>query len=390
MKQILRINRRLDAPQELIFVKLLVTMGAATIFASSSLYFSSLGVSDSTIGLATGFVMVINLVFALLIPVILEKVDLTKILFVSTISFALALFVFGSVNKALFVFGIYVVTRILLSLFASAYSVLFHDDSNSKSDYRKNKALASSIVNFAWMIVPFIATLIISQYSFAVLYYCGALITFLAAIILIIQKVPEIRKKRKSIDYNLLNNISYFFSRSTLRKIYFINAGVSLWWTFIFVFFVLFMKEAGYSNTSIGIFLTLTQLPLFLFEFKSYILVDKFKYKLPYVISYTIMALTMTALLLFGINNATLFLVVMTSLCLVFLEPSTEMYLYEHLKLTDEEKVQPIYETSEIVGSAFIRLLLGLVLIHFASSYTFGIMALLLLWLSFYSRKIKD
>jgi hypothetical protein len=80
----------------------------------------------------------------------------------------------------------------------------------------------------------------------------------------------------------------------------------------------------------------------------------------------------------------------MTSLCLVFLEPSTEMYLYEHTNLKDEEKVQPIYETSEIVGSAFIRLLIGLVLIFFASTYTFGIMALILLWLSFYSRKIKN
>ncbi len=390
MKQILKINRRLDAPQELIFVRLLVTMGAATIVTTSSLYFSSLGISDSTIGLATGIVMLINLFFALFIPIILERTDLTKIIFVSTISFAVALILFGSVNKALLVFVIYVITRILLSLFASAYSVLFHDDSKSKIDYRKNKALSSSIINFAWMIVPFFATLIVSQYSFSILYYCGALITFLAVIILIIQKVPEQRKNRKTIDFNLLINIKYFFSKSSLRKIYFINAGVNLWWTFIFVFFVLFMKDAGYSNASIGIFLTLTQLPLFLLEFKTYVLVDKFKYRIPYIFCYLAMAFTMAILLVFGINDATLFLVIATSLCLVFLEPSTEMYLYEHVKLIDEEKVQPIYETSELVGSAFIRLLLGLVLIHFTTTYTFGIMAVILLFLSFYSRKIKN
>lgn len=390
MKQILKINRRLDAPQELIFVRLLVTMGAATIVATSSLYFSSLGMSDSAIGLATGFVMLVNLGFALFLPIILEKIDLTKILVYSTVSFALALVVFGSLNSALLVFLVYTISRILLSLFASAYSVLFHDDSNSKSDYRKNKALASSITNFAWMIVPFFATLIVSQYSFSVLYYCGALISLLAAVMLLIQKVPEVHKNRKSIDFNLLENIRYYFSRATLRRIYFIYAGVSLWWTFIFVFLILFMKEAGYSNTAIGVFLTLTQLPLFLLEFKSYVLVEKFKYRVPYVLCYFIMALSMLAMLVFGINNATLVLVTITSLCLVFLEPSAEMYLYEHLDIQDEEKVQPIYETSEIVGSAFIRLLLGLFLLTFASTYAFGIMAVLLLWLSFYSRKIED
>jgi MFS family permease len=390
MKQILKLNRRLDAPQELIFVRLLVTIGAATIVASSSLYFSSLGMSDSAIGLATGFIMLISLVFALFVPIILQKVDLTKILFFSTVSFSLALVLFGSIDKVFLVFIIYVATRILVSLFANAYSVLFHDESNSKSDYRKNRSLSSSINNFAWMVVPFFATLIISQYSFTVLYYCGAIISFLAAMILVIQKVPEVHKYRKSIDLNIIKNIRFYFSHSALRKIYFINVGINVWWTFIFVFFVLFMKEAGYSNTTIGIFLTLTQLPLFLFEFKSYILVDKFKYRIPYVVCYMIMTLTMTALLFFGINNATLFLVIITSLCLVFLEPSTEMYLYEHLRLKDEEKVQPIYETSEIIGSAFIRLLLGLTLVHFASTYTFGIMAVILVLLSLYSRTVKN
>ena len=133
-----------------------------------------------------------------------------------------------------------------------------------------------------------------------------------------------------------------------------------------------------------------TQLPLFLFEFKTNVLVEKFKYRKPFVVSYSIMALTMIALLIFGINIATLAILTVASLCLVFLEPAREMYLYEKLNKSDEEKVQPVYMSADIIAGTILRIVIGIVLIALSSAASYVIMAISMLVIAWYCRNVED
>ena len=386
MKQILRPSYRLDTPQELILVRILVTMGAATIVATFSLYLRSLGMSNSQIGIVTSVVMSINLLFALSIPAILNRFNLEKILFWTILCFAFILMLFGNSSIAMVALIFYILARLLLSLFYSAYSILFHDESPNPIMYKKNQALNGSLVNFSWMIVPFFSTLIISQYSFSTLYMIGAIVSLIALTILLVQKVPEKHKKRTKQNTSIHKNIKLYFSLKRLRDIYLISLGVNVWWAFIFVFVTLYLKEAGYSTAFIGGFLTLSQTPLFLLEFKMYKVVEKFKYRIPLVFCYSYMALMLLSTSIFGLNIVTMGLLLSGSFCLAFIEPAREMYLYEKLKLSDEEKFQPVYATAEIVGNMFIRLSIGLILVVFAASASFIFMACfmaLLAWLSY-------
>jgi MFS family permease len=389
MRQILRINRRLNAPQELILVRLLVTLGAASIVATSSLYLKSLGMSDAAIGLSTGLIMVINLLFALTLPLFLYRFNLTNILFTTTIGFAVTLAAFGSMNRALFALLFYVLGRLLLSLFSSAYSILFHDDSVSPSSYRKNRALSGSLINFSWMIMPFFATLIIGQFSFTILYVLAAAICLCGAVVLKLQTVPEkIKKAPKHIG--IFKNIKFYFTQKKLRDIYLISAGVDIWWVFIFVFVTLFLKENGYSTAAIGAYLTLGQLPLFLFEFKAYTLVEKYRFKAPFINSFSFMAFAMIVAAFFGLNPVTLGIFIFTSLFLVFVEPAREMYLYENTAPKDEERVQPVYATAELVGSIIIRLTIGLILVWANETAAYVVMAVIMSCIALHNRSIKD
>ena len=390
MKQILRISHRLNAPQELILVRLLVTLGAASIVATSSLYLKSLGMSDAAIGISTGVIMVINLIFALTLPLFLYRFNLTKILFVTIIGFTITLAAFGSINQAMFALLFYVLGRLLLSLFTSAYSILFHDDSAGPNDYRKNQALSGSLINFSWMIMPFFATLIIGQFSFTILYIMAAAICLCGAVVLKLQPVPEKMKNYSTKSKNIFKNIGYYFSQKKLRDVYIVSAGVDMWWVFIFVFVTLFLKENGYSTAAIGAYLTLGQLPLFLFEFKTYKLVEKYRYKAPFINSFSFMTLAMIVAAIFGLTMFTLGVFIFASLFLVFLEPAREMYLYEHISTKDEERVQPVYATAELVGSIVVRLSIGLLLLWANETAAYIVMAAIMATIALHNRTIKE
>jgi len=389
MKHMIRMHRHLDAPQELIVVRLLVMMGSAAVSATTSLYLKSLGLSDSTIGIATGVIMAVNLGFVIMLPKILEKYSLNSVLLSSIVGFAISLVLFGSIKNASIALCIYGATRLLLSAFATSYSILFHDDSPSEESFRKNQSLAGSLGNFSWMFAPFVASVIVVQYSFFILYIISAAIVVLAIIILRLQKIPEPHKKHRP-STSILTNIKTYFSSKHLRDAYIMNASVSIWWSFMFAFVTLYMNEAGFSTAAIGVFLTLTQLPLFLFEFKTHVIVDKFRYKRPMILAHSALAIAMIIVAIFGLHIATLGILIAASLAIVYLEPAREMYLYGKIDISKEEKIQPIYLTAEMLSSMILRISVGVILLVLPAQATYLAVALVMGLIAFHSRTIKD
>ncbi len=391
MRKFVKGHTHLNAPQELILVRLLTTVGAAVIVATVSLYLHDLGMSAGAIGVATAVVMIINLLFALWLPALLETVNLGKILIGSTFCFALSIFVFGQVKHAVFALFLYLIGRLLLSAFISAYSILFRDDSPSKKVYRQNVALAGSLVNFSWMIAPFLATLIIDRYSFSILYIIGGSVALLSTLIMVMQTIPVREKKRHNIDSDIVKNIRHYMSQKRLRDAYLLGGGVDMYWVFIFVFLTVFLKDSGLDTAEIGLLLTITQMPLFLLEFRTYKVVDRFKYRLPFTIAYAFIAFVMLIFAVLGPTSIiSLLFLVMASFSTAFLEPAREMYLYEKLNTLEEERVQPIYATSELTGSIFIRLVIGLVLLAFQPVVSFVLMGIFMGYLAIRASGIKN
>ena len=75
---------------------------------------------------------------------------------------------------------------------------------------------------------------------------------------------------------------------------------------------------------------------------------------------------------------------------MVFVEPAREMYLYEKLNRLEEEKVQPVYATSELTGSIFIRLFIGLILIFFQPGVSFVFMSLFMAYLTLIASRVRN
>lgn len=389
MKSFAKGRYHLNAPQEIIVVRLLTTMGMATLVTVTSLLFLSLGLSYSAIGFITSSAYVSSFIFGLLLPPILEKHNIEKLLVIGISIFAAILIMLGFSSSALVAVILFIGARTTVLLIDNTASILFKDDSGSRKSFFKNQALSGSLVNLGWVVAPLLAGFLIERQSFAFAYTVGGCFVFLGALYLLLNPVPVKEKVYKKHENTLTSSVRFYFSKKHLRDAYLMVSGINIWWGYIFTFVTLFMIDNGYSSSSIGLFITATQIPLFLLEFKSHLIAERFKFKLPFFVSYLIMAAASFAVFLFPFGLISLALMITGSLALIFIEPGSELFIYEGLAPEDEERVYPIYSTAKIAGSILVRLVVSIVVLVFSFKASFVAVGLMMAFLAYRATKIR-
>ncbi len=129
----------------------------------------------------------------------------------------------------------------------------------------------------------------------------------------------------------------------------------------------IFMLRGGYSDASIGLYIALTQLPLFLLEFKTVGYVAKYGFKRIFTLSYVSLTI-ICALSFFAFSShlaIALGLILAGSIAMSFLEPISDLFFFSKVSLLEEEKTYPIYATSSPVGGMLSKVLPGLILVAF-------------------------
>ena len=159
-------------------------------------------------------------------------------------------------------------------------------------------------------------------------------------------------------------------------------------WTFI----PIFMFKEGYSGGTIGLFIALTQLPLFLLEFKTVGFLKKFGFRKIFAAAYGTLAIV--SLISFFLLDAhfTLMLgiILAASLALSFIEPLSNLFFFSKVSLLEEERGYPIYSTSFLVGSMSSKLLPGLLLLVLYDKFIFVLAGLLMSFIAIRALSIKS
>jgi hypothetical protein len=199
-------------------------------------------------------------------------------------------------------------------------------------------------------------------------------------------------KKRKRLDIKIKDNLKFYLSNVQLRIAYLQKFGVDLWWGFIWIFIPIFMLKEGYSGASIGLFLALTQLPLFLFEYKTVGSVAKYGFRKIFITSYVSLALICLLSFFFfdSYSVIALGLILLGSLALSFLEPISDLFFFSKVSLLEEEKAYPIYSTSSPIGSMVSRIIPGLALLIFYDKAVFVIVGFLMCFIAYRALAIKE
>lgn len=370
---------------ELVISATLFSLGYAVAIVGIPLYFIKIGLSGSQIGIFMGAVSLVMAATALYLPPILEKYNQRKTLIFSAFFSSTCFAMFGLTKSAPLAILLLALAQVSLHANYSALIVLFKDSTRTLQEFTKNTGLLGSFDNFGWFIGPMLGGLALNAFGFRGMFILAGSLTALGGIYALLFPFKTVVKKRIKLDGDIRANIRYYLSKPHLRIAYTQKLGIDLWWGLVWTFIPIFMLKGGYSGAAIGVFIALTQLPLFLFEFKTVDFVKKYGFKRIFTSCYVGLTLICGLSFLFmpSYLSVVLGLVLFGSLALSFLEPISDVFFFSKLSLLEEEKAYPTYSTASPIGGTVAKVLPGVALIFFADKAVFLAIGALLLFITY-------
>ncbi len=376
---------------ELVTSKVLFSLGHSVAAVGIPLYLVNLGLSDAQIGISIGVISLLIAALSLNLPQILEKFNQRKLLISSAFLAGLSFVLFGFAEHIALSLIFLALGQISLHVNSSALIVLFKDSTRSRKEFTKDTGLLGSFTNLGWFIGPLLGGLTLSVAGFEGVFILAGGLTMLGGLYVLLFPFKTMVKNRPQLDTKVKANLKFYLANPQLRIAYLLKFGVDLWWGFVFTFIIIFMLKGGYDSAAIGLFIALTQLPLFLFEFKTVNFVARYGFRRIFIVSYASLAfICLLSFFLFESHLAiVLGLVLLGSLALSFLEPVSDLFFFSKVTLLEEEKTYPVYETSSLLGSVISRIFPGLVLIIFYDQAVFALMGLLMCFIVYRALAVK-
>ena len=337
LNKILLKNYLLDKSNDLILIKLFLSFGMAIISILPTLYLRHLGLSNSEIGLLMGGTLFLSILISMFTTAFLERINEYKIFVTSIIVPAICL-VFILIFENLYFFIFYLILLSIFNTFKNnSFSIIFRDVTK-KSEYSKKQGLMYALLNIGWFVGPLLAGLILENYSFFETFGLALMFITISIIISLAIKFDLKVKDRIIYDNNIIENFKYYIKRKKLNKAYLINFGSGIWYTLIFTFMPLYILDSGLGEAWVGIFISLTQLPLVLIQLKLGYFIEKFGTK--NLMKYSYIYLIIVSILCFISPNVYTIMVLLmsTAVALGFIEPLRDIYFFKSVKSIDEEK----------------------------------------------------
>ena len=374
---------------ELVVSRMLLSLGQAVTTVGIPLFFIDLGMSDASFGIFMGFAALLAALTSLFSPPLLERYNQLRILILTTALSGVAFILLGF-SGILLAITLVILHNIGVTLATNSQSILFKDSTRSKTEFRRDMGLMGSLLNLSWFIGPLLGGYVLSVSGTTGLFILAGILCVLSSVYISIQPFKARHKNRSIIDNNLRENIKNYIQNRTLRIAFFQRMGIMVWWGFIWTFMPIFMLENNYSVSQIGIFIALTQLPLFLLEFKTTFAAAKFSYRWIFIACYGILSLLTIFASISSNYDWILIVMIVASLSLAFLEPITDLFFFDNVSLIDEEKTYPLYAISSLAGSALVKISVGATLLLLPNSAAFGAMAIIMGFIAFNALGIKE
>lgn len=382
----------LSPTYELITSKILFSLGYAVATVGVPLYFVQHGLKDAQIGIFTGLIGIITITASLYLPPILERIDQRKLLMASafTSSISFLLFVFApTIAISLLCLAL---AQVSLHVNGSALNILFKDSTRSKEELTRDAGLLGSFTNLGWFVGPILGGLSLTTFGFEGVFMLAASLISVGALYIFLFPFKTVIKQRSQLDTALKANIRFYIANPQLRIAYLQGLGVDFWWGLMWTFIPIFMFKEGYSGGAIGLFIALTQLPLFLLEFKTVGFLGKYGFRKIFAAAYgTLAVISLASFFILDVNfTLALGIILVASLALSFIEPLSNLFFFSKVSLLEEERGYPVYATSFLVGNMSAKLLPGLILVALYDKFIFILAAALMGFIAYRALAIKS
>ncbi|MFH1425264.1 MAG: MFS transporter [archaeon] len=362
-------------------------LAAALISTVWALYLDSFFHSIAAVGFITSFLALISFGIHFAIIPLIEKSNKAKLYASSMFFYGLMYIILIFTNKVIPLIIFATIITILQAIRIATFGIIIKD--KSKNKLTRNEGIIYTFFNIAFLVGPLVAGFIAENYSINFVFALSSFFIFLSTIMFKIFSIKDAHISKK-IDGNPIKNFVEFFKNKNRTMAYFLSGGVNLWWSLIYVFIPLYMVREGLHDLWVGYFLFAVVIPLISLE---YLFAKKIKtsgFKKMFKRGYAIVSII--AFVCFFIENIYLLLgiLVLGSVGMAMLEPTTESYFLKILKRNEENRFYPPYNTTIDMNYFIGKLLSSTIILILPFRFIFLLFALFMLILFFLSGKIKD
>lgn len=367
---------------------LVVSLAIAMVATIWAIYFESLMHNPSNVGLINTIFGILGIVgFVLSIPLI-EKNSKTKIFGITLLIYSASYFLFSIFDSIAFAIILGSIIYLSASLRINTLGLILRNKSKNQV-VSKNIGFMYTLLNISWLVGPVAAGFLAEKLGIKFVFLISGILMLFAFILLKFLKVKD-NKKSKKIDGNFFKIIKEFFSSKKLVFTYLISGGISFWWAFIYIFIPILIIESGKNDIVVGYFLAGVILPLVLLEYFFGKLAGKSGFKKMFFRGYLILAIV--AVISFFINDlyAILVLLVLGSVGMAMLEPTTEAYFFDMTNKKQRDKFYGVYNTTIDINYAVSLFLISLLIKFIDFKYSFLLIGFFMMIFALLSLRTKN
>ncbi len=385
--RLLRIRE--NESQKWIALRSFLFIGLALFSVAPSAYLSHLGLEDNYIGFTFSAVSFLVIIASIFLTYPLEKNNQIKvytyavfILFLSLVGMALWPYVFVFI-------ALYTALRFTSIIRNGVENIQFRDVTPEK-EYTRLRSLLQGLSNISWIIMPAIGGVLLANFGFEMFFLVIAYVFAITLFLSFYLKPHDIGKVRKQYDKNIKENLAYFLKQKQLLLAFALNFGKSLWYVFLFIYLPLYLLKTGYSLTEVGYAITATQIPLVFVQTKISPIIQRVGFQKLFVLSFFILAIL--ALFLYFTQNIflILFFLLISGICIGYLEVLPEIYYFKQVNKLEEEKTYFLFNSSETISTIIGGLVFGSLLTILTINQLFLVVAFLLFVFAIVATRTND
>jgi DHA1 family multidrug resistance protein-like MFS transporter len=373
---------------KLSIISFIVSLASAIVSTIWAVYMDSFLQSVVLVGFISASLTLISFTSYFIFIPLIQKLDKTKIYSITLFLYSITYILFA-INTKFYIFIIlaFIIT-IIGTLRITSFGIIVKDKS-SKKYLSKNEGLIYTFSNIAWVIGPLIAGYISEKFNLSLIFTLSAIFLFIAFVLFKFSKIKD-GNIQKNINKNIIKNFIEFFKNKKRFYAYLLGGGVNLWWSLIYLFIPLYIIRNNLGTIWVGYFLFAIAVPLMLLEFHFSKLAGKIGFKKIFITGFLIASICAT--ICFFISNIyiVLGLLVLASIGLAMLEPTTEAYFFDITKKGEECRFYGPYNTTVEVNDFIGKILSATLLVFLPFKFIFLLFGALMLLFVFLSSKIKD
>jgi MFS family permease len=203
-------------------------------------------------------------------------------------------------------------------------------------------------------LAPLLAGFLLSNFGVRAVFLAAGVASLIGFVLVGAYKLKDTKGKKRPDRYFVKNFKDFFRSKERVTA-YVLGGGVNLWWTLIYLFVPLMILNAGLDSKWIAYFLFGVAVPLISLEYIFSNFVSERGFKKIMRMGYLLPAVLSVLCFVFFDIYVVMGLLMIASIGLAMLEPTTEAYFFDILKGKEIYRFYGPYNTAVDIGGLIGR-----------------------------------